>query len=214
MLTITWATESTTRSPDGGDAVSGLDFQVLYLDGIISEGRNKGVDMSVHPIERAQDVTDHIHPKLQVITAECIVSDTPVNALVNEEDHVQAVEEQLDDIIDAGIPVDVEDDRKYWEQYIIIDMVIARDANTGDASQINLTFQQLKLADVEFVDAPAPSVERARGRQDNGRRQGQEGGEGTGSTDPSERQSTLRAARDAIQERGGISGVLGSLGGS
>ena len=209
-LILTWANESTLRNPEGGDTINGRN-QELYIEGEVTEGRNVGVDISVHPVERNQDVSDHVHNKLDIITAECFVSDTPLNANVEEDNHVQNVEDTLDEIIRNAIPVDVENDRRVYEQYLIADINYSRDNTTGDGITFVLTFQKLKIADVQLVDAPAPTVERGRNRQDAGRRQGQEGQNGSGSTDPSERTSTLAAAREAVQERGGITGVLGSL---
>jgi hypothetical protein len=112
------------------------------------------------------------------------------------------------------VPVDIEDDRRVYEQYVILDYTTSRDESTGDGTSINLTFQELRIADIELVEAPSPSVERARPRTDTGTQTGDSTEGGTSGGTNGINRSELMKLNRLVNDNGGLPGVLNGMFGS
>jgi hypothetical protein len=210
MITVSWLIESTHRSPFGGDRIE-VGRGELKIDGFLSQTFDFGLDVSTMPIEKSQDITDHARPTLKVHRFQCSVSDDPFNPTLQEEDHSDNVLGGLDYLIENAIPVDVETDRAVYEDYLIIQRSGSRDQSTGDGADFTLTIQQVEWAELETVDTPAPSVERARPNSDNGNNPANSTGSdepGTRSPESAARRSWLQSGRRTVQRSGGQGGII------
>lgn len=192
LVRIIWAIESTRRLPEGGDDV-GFRVEYRYIDGTVTEGYEFSAEATEHPIELAKDIADHVKPKLTVITLECVIGDTPTDSrLVGDDNHPQAVIDEMRRLQLGRIPVTVETDRGLWENYLIIGINDQRDANTGLGARFTLTLREFRTATAQEVEAPAPSSERNRGGRDRGR---QSATEATDETTPPRQELRSTALR-------------------
>lgn len=194
LFQIIWATESTRRLPEGGDAAV-FSFGSRYLDGVATYGHESTAEATEHPIELQKDVADHVKPKLDVLTLECVISDNPTNPLLlGDDNHPEAVLAELWSLKERRVPVDVDvPGRRFFENFLIIGINDQRDAQTGAGARFTLTLREFRTATAQEVEAPSSTSERNRNRRDRGR---QSGADATDDTTPD--RQTLRSAASRL----------------
>jgi hypothetical protein len=79
-ITISKSTTASLRVPvSGGDLLEGL-FSSLTIDAVLHEQYDVSARATEHAVEDGAAITDHVHPALQRVTLECIVSNSIVNS--------------------------------------------------------------------------------------------------------------------------------------
>jgi hypothetical protein len=180
LFQLFWATESTRRLPEGGDEPV-IDFGFRYLDGVVTYGHESTAEATEHPIELQKDIADHVKPKLDVLTLDCMISDRPTNPLLlGDDNHPEAVLEELWSLKERRVPVDIDvPGRRLFENFLIIGINDQRDASTGAGARFTLTLREFRTATAQEVEAPSPTSERNRNRRDRGRQSAPEATENT-----------------------------------
>ena len=219
-LTIYWSETTEWRNPYGGDTEE-LTIGQLDLDIIESDSYDISANVTAHAMEAGVPVTDHIRPEQD--RASCTVNvsgrqhtTTFVEGATHGTVELEGggelvgivVPEDTDRIGDCltslrrlcreGIEVDVDGLQRPIEGWAIERVSAPRTLETAGLLVCDIAFVELRFAELEEVDAPSPRVERGRRRRDQGRANGENGGDADVSNDPTDRESstaTLRLAQ-------------------
>lgn len=118
------------------------------IDAAITEEFVFDSDVTDHPVEEGADVTDHVRAKPLIITLDCIVSDTPIGAMVELRDadiekHSTDAYAQLQMIQEAREPVFIDTSLGRFVDMVLQSLSIPRASDTGDALKFKATFKQV-----------------------------------------------------------------------
>jgi hypothetical protein len=212
-VTIYWDRESTITDPEGGDTIV-TESGDLTFDVLVSETYSMLATVTSHAVEEGAPITDHINVQQDRESMELIISDSPMDvamvdgAAVTDLDlgngQVASVLQVPDNtsrsadafltlrsLLSRGFLVDVEGARRPMEGWVIESVSTPRRVEDTGALVCTVSFVEIRTATFEEIDAPAPRVERARNRRDQGRNNAQEGADGTAANSPGSRSSVL-----------------------
>jgi hypothetical protein len=153
-----------------------------------------GGEQTKRPIEAGAPASDHWKRNLDSVQIRCAHTDTPrmsdPNVTLDEfksgtssallgriQDRGQttriiALENELRALIHSGAPVTVTGLSRTLTDYRIISMSEPRVSGQAGLTTFTLSLEEIRFSTVETVEAPAPRVERARRRRDDGGNQG------------------------------------------
>lgn len=190
MLEITWATDTTTTLPEGGD-VTGLEFDFLNLDIVESDAYEMATDISKNVMESGIPAVDNVTPaedrySVTVYLAERPASLTLVPGSTNEatslaggrsytrvtppEGTTRGADalETLRSLMRDATPVNVDGGPRPLEDWLIETISKPRTVDDAGAMVATITFFEWRVTTLEDVDAPSPRVERGRASTDDG----------------------------------------------
>lgn len=163
----------------------------LDVDAVLHEANTAISEVSDNPVELGADVTDHIRDKSDAITIEFVISNTPtrvptshadgVTGAVRDNggrgvvlsfdaqfDRVRAVREDLARVKKLGLLWRIETALRVYEDFLIEQMVVDRDATSGKSAKFTLQMRRAIFVSTRFVAVPVLQPRtRPRTRQGN-----------------------------------------------
>lgn len=128
------------------------------IDAALTEGHKYSATVTKYPIESGSSIADNITKDPLQVTIEGVVSDTPLGNAVQARQAAQTSPDttfeflpsddalaRLIAIFDAEEPVTIETSLKRFENMVLIDLDVPRDADTGDALHFTATFEQVTI---------------------------------------------------------------------
>lgn len=134
----------------------------ITIDAALREQHTLRREITSFPVEEGSDVTDHSRRLPRVLVVEGIVSDTPIGraAAVRENPVTSPDEVQIEPTVPsmdtfaalelihaAGEPVTVSSSLKLYENMIMEELSIPRDAETGEALKFSATFREVIIVE-------------------------------------------------------------------
>lgn len=123
------------------------------IDATVTEAHAFNSDVTEYPVEQGGDITDNIRPKPITVMVEGLVSDTPIGRIAdlrnfegsNSEDFYPSRDAlaSLLAIRDAREPVTIVTSLQSFDNMVMTQLSVPRDAATGDALRFSATFQQV-----------------------------------------------------------------------
>ena len=147
--------------------------QTVVPDACISQEHKGSNQVTSHPVELGVNISDHIITDPDELTMECFFSShvcEPAAGLRNPIDRAAQFYEKLMDLKDKGYLAIVVTKLRQYESMALVSMSAPRSAELGDSVQVNLTFRQVKTVQSKTVDAPTPTVDRAKSKKVMGRK--------------------------------------------
>lgn len=137
-------------------ATSGSGVGVI-IDATVSEEHNISVQTTDHPVERGFAVTDHRRVQPRVIKLTGIISNYPVKLFASAggaKDEVTAAWRVFNQLKDSGELVTVATSLATYENMMITDISVPRDAKRGNVLEFSVTCKEIRIVDSEEVIAP------------------------------------------------------------
>jgi hypothetical protein len=147
-------------------------YFVAIPDVTVSQLHRSGNTVTRHPIETGATVTDHIAAEPDGLQLECFWTNTPVQYLAslrNPRDRAQREYEKLMDLHVKGYLSTIITALREYDQMALTRLEAPRDSATGAGVQVTLEFVRVSFAESQLVDAPQPTVERAKPKKADGR---------------------------------------------
>lgn len=170
-------------------------FEYVIPDATTSENHRVSNQVTSHPVELGVEVADHIIAQPDEISIEGVLSNTPVEymaALRNPPDRAEQIYEKLLDLREKGYLAYILTSLRQYENMALVSFTVPRDAERGGSIFVQLTFRQVKVAESAVVDAPEPTMERARPEKKLGRQ----------STEPASREISSKSLTLRLTLRG------------
>jgi hypothetical protein len=130
----------------------------FLIDASVTEGHKYTATLTKYPVESGSPIADNVTKEPKQVTIEGIVSDTPIGNAIAARQRTQASPDttleflpsdealaRLEAIFEAEEPVTIETSLKRYENMVLIDLDVPRDAETGDALHFTATFEQVKI---------------------------------------------------------------------
>lgn len=153
-------------------------LQSLDIDAIIREGGSEVSEVTENPIERGSPVADHVREKMDQLTLEFVITNTPLRAPLTNADGATATI-QRDDVSKASVLVfSAEFDRvesvrhtlarvrteallctvytplRAYENFVIEQSTPERNQRTGDSAKFVLTLRKIRTVNTRIVAIP------------------------------------------------------------
>jgi hypothetical protein len=173
---------------ESGEAAS------IVLDASITELHEAEAEVTEDQVETGSPISDHVRPLQRKIGIEGFVSNHPIEVPASnmqgitgavervefpgglgganvlrfsgDFDRVRAVEEELDRLRTGGILCTLSTSLRVYENTVLRSFAVKRDATSGNALPVSLSFVQIRIAEVRTV--PVPSIPRAARRAARG----------------------------------------------
>lgn len=164
----------------------------LLLDGTLSETHGRTAEATDNEVEEGADVTDHVRLKPATLVLEGIMTNTPLDdsavaayqssgpfGLVTDDDEpstpgrAENAFALLEVLFEAKQPITVVTNLKTYKSMIIESMQVPRDAKSGDAVRVSLSFKQIRLVSNKLVTV-STNTPGAKKKQNLGDKQGTE----------------------------------------
>lgn len=190
MLTLSWFTDATIQSPEGGD-IATMDYGELRLDMVDTDTYTCTTTYSSHAVEAGIAVMDSADPQPDIYTATVYLSERPASIGVSPGAIVQPVtladgtsiarivptpgttrkvdaHAVLRRLVREATLVYVEGAIREMEDWVISSVSAPRTADDAGALVCTIELVEWKVTTFADVDAPSPRVERGRRRSDQG----------------------------------------------
>lgn len=119
------------------------------IDATLSEGHKFPATATDFPVERGADITDHVRNTSLHVAIEGIVSDTPIGVMVDKRAGTSLPSDDalahLMSIRNAREPVTIETSLAVYDNMLMLDLDVPRDAHTGDAIRFSAEFKQVTI---------------------------------------------------------------------
>lgn len=229
-LAISWSTQSTALGDDG-DLEARATEHLLVFDAVTSVTVEGASVLTEHAVESGSPISDHKRANPRRVSIEAIVSNTPIDrppasgygdagdvttSTTKPDDgsgNVLTYSADFDRIADVIVTLDrlrleatgvtISTGRRTFEAIQIVFVSEPRETEDGTSQRFSIECQEIRVAQSRTVDAPRPREPRGARERERG---GQEATEGP-------RASALSQLETEFNERGGFSGILGSLAG-
>jgi hypothetical protein len=123
------------------------------IDAAVQEDLRFSSDISEFPVEEGPGVTDHVRNRPKEVTIEGVVSDTSLRPVADTRGILSLPSEEflarLELIHEFRDPVTIETTQRVFDDMVLKDLSIPRDARTGDALSFRATFQQVELVSTD-----------------------------------------------------------------
>lgn len=132
----------------------------VVLDATVSEEHSINIQTTEHPVERGFAITDHRRVQPKVIKLSGIISNYPVKLFASAggaRNEVAAAWNVFNQLKDSGDLVTVSTSLATYENMMITDVSVPRDAKRGNSLELTVTCKELRIVDSEEV--PAPTIE-------------------------------------------------------
>lgn len=129
--------------------IYGMDFIVFDL--LLTEQHNFDAAITDHPIEDGSEISDHIQNSLEYGNLTALITNFSISRsgiLTNE---AQDVFDSLVELWEAKTIMDIWTVMKVYEDVAISSMPIARDADTGEAIIIQVSFKKVKFVTLQEI---------------------------------------------------------------
>lgn len=124
------------------------------IDCALEERINYEAEVTMNPVEKGADTTDHVTARLPTLEFDGVVSDTPIGAIANDETRTSATEDQSKvaykkflDVFLARQTVVVECSFGKFESMILQTLSPVKNAQVKKAFKFTATFQQIKIVE-------------------------------------------------------------------
>lgn len=127
------------------------------IDASLSETHTYDADVTSYPVESGATITDNVRPKSITVELECIVSDSPLNAVLQarrkqsladpaflDSPSTEALERMIA-IRDKREPVTIETALKVYPNMVMTSFVTTVDKATGKALKFTVSFIQITI---------------------------------------------------------------------
>ena len=224
-LTISWVTPQTTRLPEGGD-LRETPFEELALDIVSEDTYDVATLVTEHAIESSDGadvpITDHVSPTSDRASATVYVSDVPgtrtpgatrvtaeltggatISLMMLPAGTTRGSDafETLRTLARNGTRVDVDGLRRPLTGWVIDTVNSPRTTDMSAVMIATITFKEIRIAEIQDVQAPSPRVERGRRRANRGNQTPRSTGSTAAVASTPENQSASAALLDAALER-------------
>lgn len=222
-LIISWDSSQNRRAEDGGDLV-GTQTNEIVIDAVTSVDYAWSGIQTHRPVEASAPTSDHYRRNLEVVSINCIQTDTPstrssditvqpvetrqgvsvlmgvLKADVVEQRSVSAMA-LFRDLIELGAEVTISGSavRVPLTGFRLLNVSVPTRAGMDGAAEFTLSFEELRRVEIEQVDTPTPRLERGRNRQDRGAATQQNNGT---TPSPSADAATRSSAAEIVDSRG------------
>ena len=148
---------------------SGYSVGDLVFDLVLSEDHAFTSTVSAHPVETGADITDHIQKQLQAGKLKGLISNHSIRAGAGSLDRIDrgawagaagagragAAWEVCRKIWETQQPVTIVTGLDTYKDVAIKNITTSRDAETGDALEIEVSFQQIRRVSLKVIRAQA-----------------------------------------------------------
>jgi len=133
-------------------------FPVLVsFDATISESHEAGADVSSHPVEGGDNISDNVQQKPRTLRMEVTQSATPL-VQDAEPDRVFKAHEKLLKILEDGKPVRVVTSLEDHGDMVLVRYQVPRSSTTGQQLKATLEWQEVNIITGDTVPIPASLV--------------------------------------------------------
>ena len=140
-------------------------FRVEF-DATTRETHSKTAQVTEQPVESNANIADHIVRQPDTLDLIAWVTNTPIVGVAEAGaltgDLCREAYDTLRGIMNDGVTVNVLTTLRLYETMAITSLAVTRDAATGDALALSLSLREVRTARTAAVDAPTPSVARAK----------------------------------------------------
>ncbi len=151
-------------------------FEVLEFDASISETHTGAAEATSHPVEDGSEMSDHVRRMPEELQINGVVTDHPIVYLRSTEGRpaVQGGDprNRAKDVYfllrrwkNDGQRLGVSTTLRAYQNMVIISFSVARDKDSGNMLNANLTLREIVTAKTEIVPAKEPTPEKAGRRQ-------------------------------------------------
>lgn len=124
------------------------------IDAALEERLSYEAEISMNPVEKGADVTDHVTARLPVLDFDGVVSDTPIGAIANDRTrtgaaklHSREAYLKFEAVFLAKQTVVVECSFGKFENMILQSLTPVKNAQTKKAFKFTAKFQQIKIVE-------------------------------------------------------------------
>lgn len=122
------------------------------IDCALEERINYEAEVTMNPVEKGADMTDHVTARLPTLEFDGVVTDTPIGAIANDDTRTSAAEDQSKvaykkflDVFLARQGVVVECSFGKFENMILQHLTPVKNAQNKKAFKFTATFQQVRI---------------------------------------------------------------------
>lgn len=136
-------------------SLTSQDGTSVSFDAVLSELHDDVVEVTQQPVESGSAVTDHIRPQPAVISLSGILSDTPIayaGGTLGDYPDAHTRYGQLQQMVRAGELVALSTPRRQYETVAFSALSATVQSSTGDAIEISITLQEVRVVDAEVVE--------------------------------------------------------------
>lgn len=139
------------------------DKTTLTLDAALSQGHERGADVTQHPVEQGADVSDYVRAKPHSLTVQGIIAKFPMvdPETEPEKNRVAKAFERLERAVDGGELVTVQTGLKVYRSMAIVGLSVTREARNGHDMEVRLDFREVRLATAKTVAVPKDAIGKA-----------------------------------------------------
>lgn len=137
-------TINATVLPKRGHTISDGQNVSISLDVVPSENHQISSSITDHPVEEGANVSDHARPDPDILTLECVISNTPLGASADP-NRSQNAWVALRGLRDRGALVTVVTTLGRYESMEIQSVSVTRDAPTYNALSFTVTFKKIRV---------------------------------------------------------------------
>lgn len=127
------------------------------IDASLTETHTYDADVTSYPVESGSTITDNVRPKPVTVELECIVSDSPLNAVLAARRNLDLADpafldspstealERMIAIRDKREPVTIETALKVYQNMVMTSMGVTVNKDTGKALRFTASFTQIVI---------------------------------------------------------------------
>lgn len=132
-----------------GNREYGIDS--IKFDLVISESHNFNNIVSEHDVEDGSRISDHIKNNLETGNLTGLISNFSLNVGFLVSNRAQDAFDELIRLWKKRIPVTMVTVMRVYENVAIMDVMVDRSSDTGEAIALNVSFQQIKTVKLKEV---------------------------------------------------------------
>lgn len=138
------------------------DSNGIIIECLLSEEHAINVDTTDHPVERGYNITDHRRVRPRALKLTGIVSNYPVKWFASAggaKNYVVNAWDMFKKWRDRGDLVNITTSLETYENMLITDVTVPRDAKRGNSLEFTVSAKELRI--VESEEVPAPEIDTA-----------------------------------------------------
>ncbi len=134
-----------------------LEAGLIEIDCSIEEVHRYSAEVTRNPVELGAAVTDHVVQQPASLSLNGIISNTPPTLLggIAGIGKGQTALELLRVVKELGSPLTVITSIREYKSMILTSIEAPRSAKTGDAVEVHLTFEEVRLVSSQMAEVPA-----------------------------------------------------------
>lgn len=132
----------------------------VQIDGFVREGHSRSTKTTEYPVEDGDTITDHIVVLPDELSIEGMVGPTMVEVLSSNPASSRILDtyQQIRALVDAREPVSIATGLKVYQNMVIKEFNVDRDASTGQSLPFTMTLKEIKTVKSQTVYIPASQL--------------------------------------------------------